>query len=125
MQVYTYNSRVKIFDNKPANILVNYLVYPGSSGSNIHDLIVADKIVIPPEHARYYSESLLLLPSTYQISYYESTNYPIDQQSQADIFLDTFIYGAHSTATDALKGGLPLITLLGDAFSSRVVKSTN
>lgn len=28
----------------------------------------------------------------------------IERHSAADIFLDSFIYGAHSTATDALRG---------------------
>jgi len=38
----------------------------------------------------------------------------------ADLFLDTFTYGAHSTATDALMAGLPVLTLLGDYFPSKV-----
>uniref|UniRef100_A0A6U2S0D6 protein O-GlcNAc transferase n=1 Tax=Leptocylindrus danicus TaxID=163516 RepID=A0A6U2S0D6_9STRA len=38
----------------------------------------------------------------------------------ADLFLDTFIYGAHSTATDALRGGLPVLTLPSDQFAGRV-----
>ncbi|CAM9400208.1 unnamed protein product [Chrysoparadoxa australica] len=44
----------------------------------------------------------------------------IQRHLAGDIFLDTFTYGAHSTATDALKGGLPVISLAGDAFASRV-----
>ncbi|CAM9779986.1 unnamed protein product, partial [Choristocarpus tenellus] len=32
----------------------------------------------------------------------------------ADVFLDTFTYGAHSTATDALRGGVPLLTVAGE-----------
>lgn len=38
----------------------------------------------------------------------------------ADLFLDTFIYGAHTTASDALWAGLPVLTLLGDTFPARV-----
>ena len=38
----------------------------------------------------------------------------------ADLFLDTFKYGAHSTATDALRGGLPVLTCPGDSFARRV-----
>ena len=40
-----------------------------------------------------------------------------------DLFLDTFVYGAHSTATDALRGGLPVLTLKGPDFPSRVAAS--
>lgn len=35
------------------------------------------------------------------------------RHAAADLFLDTLIYGAHSTATDALAGGLPFLTLAG------------
>jgi predicted O-linked N-acetylglucosamine transferase (SPINDLY family) len=39
---------------------------------------------------------------------------------QADLFLDTFPYNAHTTASDALWAGLPLVTLHGETFASRV-----
>jgi len=42
---------------------------------------------------------------------------------QADLFLDTFDYNAHTTASDALWVGLPLITRVGKTFSSRVAAS--
>lgn len=38
----------------------------------------------------------------------------------ADLFLDTFAYGAHTTASDALWAGLPVLTLRGDTFARRV-----
>jgi predicted O-linked N-acetylglucosamine transferase (SPINDLY family) len=41
----------------------------------------------------------------------------------ADLMLDTFIYNAHTTATDALWAGLPLVTKTGEAFASRVATS--
>jgi protein O-GlcNAc transferase len=42
---------------------------------------------------------------------------------QADLFLDTFPYNAHTTTSDALWSGLPLITLKGRSFASRVAAS--
>jgi len=39
---------------------------------------------------------------------------------QADLFLDTFPYNAHTTASDALWSGLPVLTLMGESFASRV-----
>ena len=42
---------------------------------------------------------------------------------QADLFLDTFYYNAHTTASDALWAGLPVITCLGNTFASRVAAS--
>ena len=41
----------------------------------------------------------------------------------ADLFLDTFPYNAHTTASDALWAGLPLLTLQGKSFASRVASS--
>lgn len=41
----------------------------------------------------------------------------------ADLFLDTYRYNAHTTASDALRMGVPLITLPGSTFASRVAKS--
>jgi predicted O-linked N-acetylglucosamine transferase (SPINDLY family) len=38
----------------------------------------------------------------------------------ADLFLDTFPYGAHTTASDALWMGVPILTLSGHSFASRV-----
>jgi predicted O-linked N-acetylglucosamine transferase (SPINDLY family) len=42
---------------------------------------------------------------------------------QADLFLDTFPYNAHTTASDALWTGLPVLTLMGRSFASRVAAS--
>jgi predicted O-linked N-acetylglucosamine transferase (SPINDLY family) len=41
----------------------------------------------------------------------------------ADLFLDGLGYGAHTTASDALWAGLPLITCRGNAFAGRVAAS--
>jgi predicted O-linked N-acetylglucosamine transferase (SPINDLY family) len=41
----------------------------------------------------------------------------------ADLFLDTLPYNAHTTASDALWAGLPLLTCLGTTFPGRVAAS--
>lgn len=41
----------------------------------------------------------------------------------ADLFLDTLQYNAHTTASDALWAGVPLVTCMGEVFSSRVAGS--
>jgi predicted O-linked N-acetylglucosamine transferase (SPINDLY family) len=41
----------------------------------------------------------------------------------ADLFLDTLPYNAHTTASDALWAGLPILTLAGNSFPSRVAAS--
>jgi predicted O-linked N-acetylglucosamine transferase (SPINDLY family) len=41
----------------------------------------------------------------------------------ADLALDCFPYGSHTTASDALYAGVPLVALKGDTFASRVSAS--
>jgi protein O-GlcNAc transferase len=41
----------------------------------------------------------------------------------ADLFLDTLPYNAHTTASDALWAGLPVLTLIGSTFPGRVAAS--
>lgn len=42
------------------------------------------------------------------------------RHSQADLFLDTWPCNAHTTASDALWAGLPMLTLRGESFAARV-----
>ena len=42
---------------------------------------------------------------------------------QANLFLDTHPYNAHTTAADALMAGLPVLTYMGNAFPARVAGS--
>ena len=43
----------------------------------------------------------------------------------ADLFLDTHPYNAHTTASDALWAGCPVLTCPGEAFAARVAGSLN
>jgi predicted O-linked N-acetylglucosamine transferase (SPINDLY family) len=49
--------------------------------------------------------------------------YHLARYALADLFLDTAPYGAHTTASDALWMGLPVLTLSGRSFASRVCGS--
>jgi predicted O-linked N-acetylglucosamine transferase (SPINDLY family) len=44
----------------------------------------------------------------------------IGRMARADLFLDTLPYGAHTTASEALWAGLPVLTRRGGAFAGRV-----
>jgi predicted O-linked N-acetylglucosamine transferase (SPINDLY family) len=40
-----------------------------------------------------------------------------------DLFLDTYPYGAHTTASEAVRMGIPVLTMMGKSFASRVAGS--
>jgi predicted O-linked N-acetylglucosamine transferase (SPINDLY family) len=62
---HTLGGRMGIFAHRPAPIQVNFNC-PGTSGADYLDYIVADRIVVPPEHHRYCSEKVVCLPDTFQ-----------------------------------------------------------
>ncbi|MFZ4650237.1 MAG: tetratricopeptide repeat protein [Rubrivivax sp.] len=47
----------------------------------------------------------------------------LDRMACADIFLDTWPCNGHTTASDALWSGLPMVTMSGSSFASRVAGS--
>ena len=47
----------------------------------------------------------------------------IERQRHADLFLDTLPYNAHTTASDALYMGLPVLTCMGNTMPARVAAS--
>ena len=204
---FTTNNRMGIFSERCAPVQINYLGYPGTSGSNFIDYIIADKVLIPKENQKYYSEKIIYLPNTYQardssqkisdkIFKREELDLPknafvfccFNQNNKitpnifdiwmrilktvdrsvlwlleensiavqnlrkeakkrkidperiifakrmpmadhfarhkcADLFIDTFPYGAHTTCSDSLWAGLPVVTLIGKSFASRVASS--
>ncbi|ETV86327.1 hypothetical protein, variant 1 [Aphanomyces astaci] len=87
-----------------------WLLHPTSS--NTHDLIVANLVREAAQHG-VAAARLRFLPRVSKAEH-------LTRQRHADLFLDTFVYGAHSTATDALAGSLPVLTLAGGSFASRV-----
>ncbi len=72
------------------------------------------------EHARISSVDPERLVFTTKAKNFEDY---LARYQVADLFLDTPIYNAHSTAMDCLWGGCPMITCAGDAFASRVAGS--
>jgi predicted O-linked N-acetylglucosamine transferase (SPINDLY family) len=203
---YTTYARTGILVLRPAPVQVNYLGYPGTMGADFVDYLVADRIVVPTDDARYYSEKIVWMPHSYQVNdrarpiagrqarvdlglpegafvfccfnqtykilpvafdvwmsllkavpgsvlwllecsalaernlFRETVARGIDPSrlifaakeplarhlarlQAADLFLDTFPYNAHTTASDALWAGLPVITWAGNTFASRVAAS--
>ena len=65
---YFGRARQGIFGHRASPIQVNYLGFPGTLGADYMDYIVADRYVIPPEHAAFYTEKVVHLPDTYQVN---------------------------------------------------------
>ena len=204
---HTKEARTELFQQKLAPVQISYLGYPGTLGAHFIDYVVADSMVIPSSHRRYYSESVIYMPNSYQpnddarqistmqcsraehglpenafvlccfnqsykispkefrvwmrvmkavddsVLWLLSSNVwaernlrelasqsGIDPQRLifakrvpqaehlarhrlADLFVDTFNYNAHTTASDALWAGLPLVTKAGEQFAARVASS--
>ena len=201
------HNRFGIFTQRCAPIQINFLGYPGTSGSKFLDYIVLDDKLICEENKKFFSESLIVLPDTYQpnedkkeidnkvltkdelglpksnfvFSCFNShqkimpnifevwmnilkkkndsvlwllkdndiseknlkmqaennnvnperlifaDHLPLDQHLSrlklADLVLDTFPYNAHTTCSDSLRMGVPVLTLKGKSFASRVATS--
>jgi predicted O-linked N-acetylglucosamine transferase (SPINDLY family) len=47
----------------------------------------------------------------------------LSRQRLADLFVDTFSFNAHTTASEALWAGLPVVTKIGEGFAARVAGS--
>ena len=204
---HTAGSRPMIFAHRAAPVQVNYLGFPGTTGSAYIDYIVADDTVIPPSRHAHYTEKVVSLPGSYQVNdntkrigddagtreqhglpaagfvfasfnnLYKLTPPLFDvwmrllqgvpgsvlwliegdaaaqarlldearergvdasrivwaprmevashlaRHAHADLFLDSLYYGAHTTCSDALWAGLPVLTMAGETFASRVSAS--
>jgi predicted O-linked N-acetylglucosamine transferase (SPINDLY family) len=201
---HTEGARPGIFAHRPAPAQVNYLVYPGTTGASYMTHILADRIVLPPEHQVFCSEKIAYLPDCYQANDATRTVGDAPARAQAglpaegfvfccfnngwkitapvfdiwmrllkqidggvlwlldgphaanlraaaavrgidagrlifapkidaaahlarhrlaDLFLDTLPYNAHTTASDALWAGVPVVTQIGKAFPGRVAAS--
>jgi len=62
----TADARTDIFAYRAAPIQINYLGYPGTTGAEYMDYILADKTIIPEGAQQYYTEKVLYLPNCYQ-----------------------------------------------------------
>jgi protein O-GlcNAc transferase len=204
---HTENSRMGILAHRPAPIQVSYFGYPGTTGADFIDYVMADRMVLPADQQPFFSEKIVHLPHCYQANdakrqsapvaptrsdiglpegaviftcfsnawklsrpmigiwarllqacpngvlwlYYVNDSAQANIQQEllslgidparvilapfveqpdhlarlrlADLFLDTLPYNAHTTASDALWAGVPVLTCKGSTFAGRVAAS--
>ena len=64
----TNNARIQMLAHRPAPIQITYLGLPATTGLPCIDYVIADRFLIPEEHAGCYSEKPLYMPDVYQVS---------------------------------------------------------
>lgn len=62
---HTNQARPALFAGRPAPVQVNYLGYPGTTGADFIDYILADRVVLPFEDQPYCTEAIVHLPACY------------------------------------------------------------
>ena len=92
-----------ILDRAPGSVL---WLYEGSPGAADNLRAEAGRAGIDPERLVFAAPA----PHAEHLA----------RQGLADLMLDTWPYGAHTTASDALGKGAPMLTLPGASFASRV-----
>jgi protein O-GlcNAc transferase len=203
---HSSGGRTRVMAFRAAPVQVSFLGYPGTTGTDYLDYLIADECVLPEAQQVHYSEKAAYLPDTcfptpqrpeylvptraqaglpgtgfiycafnasHKISphvfaawirvlkavpgsvlwlrsapavvcdnlarqaerldvapsrlvFAERTETRMEHQARfalADVFLDTYPYGAHTTASEALLAQVPVITLKGLPFASRVAFS--
>ena len=70
-----------------------------------------------------YAKNQGINPSRIIFAESEVSEIHLSRLKLADLLLDTFPYNSHTTASDAMRVGLPIITLKGKSFASRVASS--
>jgi predicted O-linked N-acetylglucosamine transferase (SPINDLY family) len=64
---HTQYGPTEIFSHRVAPIQINYLGYPGTSGAQYMDYIIADQIVVPEMNQQFFTEKIAYLPNTYMV----------------------------------------------------------
>ena len=103
---FTFDRWIEILRRTPNSVL--WLL---EGGADINERLAAYAEAAGIERSR-----LVFAPK--MVNSAHLTRYPL-----ADLFLDTAPYGAHTTASDALWMGVPVLTLTGRAFAARVCGS--
>jgi protein O-GlcNAc transferase len=76
-----------------------------------------------PDNLRCEAQARGVAPDRLVFAPVTSSQEHLARHQLADLFLDTHPYNAHTTASDALWAGLPVLTYAGETFAGRVAGS--
>ena len=88
---WTRFTRMGIAARRPAPVQIGYLGFPGTSGGEFMDYLIADRIVAPPEGAAHYREKLLYMPACYLVTDDADPVAPPPSRAQFGLPADAFV----------------------------------
>lgn len=94
LQGLTAGCRPVILAHRPAPVAVSWLGFPGTSGLPGVDYILADRYLIPPELARFYSEKPLYLPDCFQSNDRNRAAAPLPKRETYGLPANAFVFCA-------------------------------
>jgi protein O-GlcNAc transferase len=89
---HTAEGRPGIFAWRPAPVQVNYLVYPGTTGADFMDVILADRIALPADQQPNIREKTVHLPDSYQANDATRIVPPPPSQAEAGLPDSGFVF---------------------------------
>jgi protein O-GlcNAc transferase len=92
LALYTGAPRCDIFAMRTAPIQINYLGFPGTSGADYYDYIIADPVLIPKDYQKYYSEKVLYLDVFFPIDTMKSKVKNTFNRQDFNLPVDRFIF---------------------------------
>ncbi|MUZ59095.1 hypothetical protein GOZ86_12365 [Agrobacterium vitis] len=111
--------------NSPAKISPQSISLWASIMKTVPDSLLWILCSGPQLQANFAEEFARLGIGRERIVFAEGADYPdhLSRVGLADLALDTFPYNGHTTTSDLLWGGLPVLTKKGQSFASRVSES--
>ena len=88
----TSGTRPGILAFRPAPVQITYLGFPGTTGLPQIDYVLADKFVLPPELAPYFSEKPLYMPDCFQINDRQRQIGPRPTRAQCGLPEQAFVF---------------------------------
>ncbi|MFM0140460.1 O-linked N-acetylglucosamine transferase, SPINDLY family protein [Caballeronia grimmiae] len=96
LQGQTLGARPGVLAYRPAPIQITYLGLPATTGLPFIDYVIADRFLIPEDHARFYSEQPLYMPDIYQVSDRKRVSNPVPSRKECGLPEDGFVFCSFS-----------------------------
>jgi predicted O-linked N-acetylglucosamine transferase (SPINDLY family) len=96
LQGQTLGARPGVLAHRPAPIQITYLGLPATTGLPFIDYVIADRFLIPEDHARFYSERPLYMPDIYQVSDRKRVSAPVPSRRECGLPDRGFVFCSFS-----------------------------